>query len=136
MTLKRLLEIVAIEPPVQLYLFWLSYFAIGWGILTILITDIFAVSNSYTTFKAFDQDPIFWFLLYSGIGLYGLFACASNNRIMLFSASMGLLALWIFTVACLVTATGTFATGSFVYTTYALMAGWCAIRIGNHSWNG
>ena len=141
MMIKKILRIVFIEAPAELYLFWLSYFALGWGVLLFVNKDVLLSSSSYQVFQAFNLEPMTWLLIYAGVGLFGIYSCLVKNKKVIQFAVLLLLMLWSFTVYCFILASGTIGTGSFVYSSFALLSAWTYLRVGNHSfqsalWNG
>ena len=134
--LRRVAHSVFIDAPVEMYIFWLSYFAFGWGLILFIHTSRYTNFSTYRVFREFGFEPYIWLLIYTGISLFGFYACLNGARQVVRVASMLMFILWLFTTVALFIPNMTVNTGTFVYTTFSLVGGYIYVRVSNNSFQG
>jgi len=132
--IKRIIHTVFIAAPAELYIFWLAWFAGGWGVLLSTNPDIFNATKSYYVLRDISTNPTVWLLVYGGVSLFTLYALFTKKKKLLMSSAMLMTLLWTFTAVALFIPSGIFNTGQFVYGTFALFAAWSYLRVANHSY--
>jgi len=71
--IKQILHTVFIAAPAELYIFWLAWFAGGWGILLTTNADIFESSISHHVLRDISTNPLIWLFVYAGISVFTFF---------------------------------------------------------------
>jgi len=70
---KKILHTVFIVAPAELYIFWLSWFAGGWGLILSTNPEVFNASISYSILRDISTNSLIWFLVYAGISVFTFF---------------------------------------------------------------
>jgi len=131
---KKILHTVFIAAPAELYIFWLAWFAGGWGILLATNADIFESAISYYVLRDISTNPLIWLLVYGGVSVFTFFCLMKKSQILLMVSCMLMVLLWSFTAVALFIPSGVVSTAQFVYGTFMLFAAWSYLRVGNYSY--
>jgi len=131
---KKILHTVFIVAPAELYIFWLSWFAGGWGLILSTNPEVFNASISYSILRDISTNSLIWFLVYGGVSIFTLYSLLSRKQSLLAISCMLMVMLWFFTAIALWIPSEVFNTGQLVYGTFALFAAWSYLRVSNYSY--